>query len=99
MAEATFKSRAVKALTKRLKLELDVVQTVAQREAERLLGTQASLAQRREVLEGNLRELRGNRGALGSAGGEFKGRDGVVGGVARGAGKTQCRRRSGEKRR
>jgi ESCRT-I complex subunit TSG101 len=62
LAEATFKSRAVKALTKRLKLELDVVQTVAQREAERLLGTQASLAQRREVLEGNLRELRGNRG-------------------------------------
>ena len=62
LAEATFKSRAVKALTKKLKSELDTLQTSAASEAERLLGIQAELARRRETLEGNLLELRLEKG-------------------------------------
>ena len=61
LAEATFKARAVKALTRRLKLELVAVQTTASAEAERLLGVQAELARRREALEKGLREMRAER--------------------------------------
>jgi ESCRT-I complex subunit TSG101 len=61
LAEATFKSRASKALTARLKRELAVLQTTAAAEAERLLGVQAELARRREALEAGLREMRAER--------------------------------------
>ena len=61
MAEATFKSRASKALTARLKRELAVLQTTAAAEAERLLGVQAELARRREALEAGLQEMRAER--------------------------------------
>ena len=61
LAEATFKSRASKALTARLKRELAVLQTTAAAEAERLLGVQAELARRRETLEAGLREMRAER--------------------------------------
>ena len=61
LAEATFKSRASKALTARLKRELAVLQTTAAAEAERLLGVQAELARRRETLESGLREMRAER--------------------------------------
>ena len=61
LAEATFKSRASKALTARLKRELAALQTAAAAEAERLLGVQAELARRRETLEAGLREMRAER--------------------------------------
>ena len=61
LAEATFKSRASKALTARLKRELAALQTAAAAEAERLLGVQAELARRRETLESGLREMRAER--------------------------------------
>ena len=61
LAEATFKSRASKALTSKLKRELAVLQTTAAAEAERLLGVQAELARRREALEAGLREMRAER--------------------------------------
>ena len=61
LAEATFKSRASKALTYKLKRELAVLQTTAAAEAERLLGVQAELARRREALEAGLREMRAER--------------------------------------
>ena len=58
LAEATFKSRAVASLTRALKAELAAVQTRCASEAERLLGVQAELADRRAALDAGLGDAR-----------------------------------------
>lgn len=63
MSEATFKSRAVRVLTERLKAELEVMQAQSAGEVERLLALQAELVTRRERIEAGLRDMRAERGA------------------------------------
>ena len=61
LAEATFKSRAMHALTARLRVELATLQTQCAGEAERLLGVQAELADRRAAVDAALRDAKSEK--------------------------------------
>ena len=61
LAEATFKSRAMHALTARLRVELATLQTRCAGEAERLLGVQAELADRRAAVDAALRDAKSDK--------------------------------------
>lgn len=61
LAEATFKSRAMHALTARLRVELATLQTRCAGEAERLLGVQAELADRRAAVDAALRDAKSEK--------------------------------------